>query len=197
MSGARRALADRVARCALRTLQEAHGKGRLHCDVRPANLVVIEVAERGAAGGGDVAASVPGGAGAGVVGVGGAGPAARGDGDVMLVDWGLSVDRGTTVVRRGTPAFAASAVFKQGSYTAREQMDLVGVAHTWLAVAYGSDTCAAPWAASPLEPMSDTLTRREQWLAEHAAEARAVAGLLQDVARPVKAASYAWPQPGE
>ena len=199
VSGARRVLADRVARCALRTLREAHGKGLLHCDVRPANIVVIEGAERGAAGGGDEAASVPGGAGAGVVGVGvgGAGHAARGDGDIMLVDWGLSVDRGTTVVRRGTPAFAASAVFTQGSYSAREHMDLVGVAHTWLAVAYGSDTCAAPWAASPLEPMLETLARREVWLSEHAAEARAVGVLLQDAARPVKADSYAWPQPGE
>jgi len=199
VTDARRALADRAARCALRTLQVAHAKGRVHCDVRPANLVVLEGAEGGAAGGGDVAASAPGGAEAGRgAEVGGEGRAARGDGAVMLVDWGLSVDLRADAARRGTPAFAASAVFTQGSFVARARMDLVGVAHTWLAVAHGSDACAAPWAAaSPLEPLLDTLARREQWLAEHAAEARAVAGLLQDVARPVEAASYAWPQAEE
>ena len=197
VSEARRALADRAARCVLHTLQLAHAKGRVHCDVRPANLVVLEVeaVEGGAAGrGDDAAASALGGAG---VGVGGEGRAARGDGSVMLVDWGLSVNLGDEAARRGTPAFAAAAVLTQGSFVARARMDLVAVAHTWLAVAHGSDTCAAPWAASPLEPLDDTLGRREQWLGEHAAEAHAVAGLLQGVARPVEAASYAWPQPEE
>jgi len=194
VSEARRALADRAARCVLHTLQLAHEKGRVHCDVRPANLVVLEAVEGGAAGRGDAAASALGGAG---VGVGGEWRAARGDGAVMLVDWGLSVNIGDEAARRGTPAFAAAAVFTQGSFVARARMDLVAVAHTWLAVAHGSDACAAPWAASPLEPLGDTLGRREQWLGEHAAEASAVAGLLQGVARPVEAASYAWPQPGE
>ena len=169
VSEARRALADRAARCVLHTLQLAHAKGRVHCDVRPANLVVLEAVEGGVAH----------------------------DGSVMLVDWGLSVNLGEGAAQRGTPAFAAAAVFTQGSFVARARMDLIAAAHTWLAVAHGSDACAAPWAASPLEPPDDTLGRRERWLGEHAAEARAVAGLLEGMARPVEAASYAWPQPGE
>ena len=70
------------------------------------------------------------------------------------------------------------------------------MAHTWLAIAFGSGACAAPWAVSPLEPLLATQARRSLWLAEHAAEERAVAGLLQDLARPVEAALYEWPQPG-
>jgi hypothetical protein len=165
---ARRALADRVARGVLRTLKVAHARGIVHCDVRPANLVVL----------GDESVAL-------------------GDGaDVMLVDWGLSVNAGAEAVGRGVPAFAAADVFTQGSIVARARMDLVCVAHTWLAIAFGSGACAAPWATAPLEPLVETQARRSLWLVEHAAEVRAVAGLLQDLARPVEASSYEWPQPG-
>jgi hypothetical protein len=113
----------------------------------------------------------------------------------LLVDWGLCARARADVAGRGVPAFAATATVEQGSCIVHARHDLAALAHTWLAVAHGSDTCAAPWAGSPLESAADTLARRTRWLACHSVEARAVAGLLLSARADVTTAAYAWPRP--
>ena len=147
---ARRRLADLVVRSVLRTLQLAHEHGFVHCDVRPANLVVV--AEAGAE-----------------------------EERVLLVDWGLCVEPGAGAAGRGTPAFGASALFQQTSCRARAQHDLTALAHTWIAIAHGSDVCAAPWVAAPLEPLEDTLARRSEWLRSHGEKFEVVRALIDAV----------------
>ena len=147
---ARRRLADLVVRSVLRTLQLAHEHGFVHCDVRPANLVVV--AEAGAE-----------------------------EERVLLVDWGLCVEPGAGAAGRGTPAFGASALFQQTSCRARAQHDLTALAHTWIAIAHGSDVCAAPWVAAPLEPLEDTLARRSEWLQSHGEKFEVVRALIDAV----------------
>jgi hypothetical protein len=138
----------------------------VHCDVRPANVVVEPPR----------ADEVP-----------GAPPR------FLLVDWGLCADAGTDVVNRGVAAFAASAVFEQSSCVAHARLDLAAVAYTWLAVAHGSDACAAPWAAPPLEVAAEVLGRRNEWIAQHADAKSAVALLFKFPRAAVSEADYDFP----
>jgi len=162
IAAVRLALANRVASSVLRVLQLAHARDFIHCDVRPANIVVV---------GGDGAR-------------------------FLLIDWGICVDAGTDVVSRGVPAFAPAALFEQRSYDARAALDLVALAHTWLAVAYGSRDASAPWVTKPDESIADTLARRVEWLHEHAREAAAVAPLLGAGVGRLRDDVYAWGRDG-
>ena len=164
---ARRALADGVVRALLRVLQRAHALGFVHCDVRPAN-VVVEPPRAG-----DAPGAPP---------------------RFLLVDWGLCARAGENVAGRGVPAYAPAAVFAQNTCAAHARQDFAAVAHTWLTVAHGSDACAAPWATLPLEQPNETLARRAMWLNDHPREADAVSKLLgvgARVATPPNA--YEWP----
>jgi hypothetical protein len=164
---ARRALADGVACALLRVLQRAHALGLVHCDVRPAN-VVVEPPRAG-----DAPSAPP---------------------RFLLVDWGLCARAGEDVAGRGVPAYAAAAVFAQNVCAAHARLDVAAVAHTWLAVAHGSEACAAPWVARPLEPADETLARRAVWLADQPREAEAVAKLIGVGARAaVPPDAYKWP----
>ena len=147
---ARWRLADLVMRSVLRTLQLAHTHGFVHCDVRPANLVVV--AEAGAE-----------------------------EERVLLVDWGLCLKPGAGAAGRGTPAFGASALFQQTSCQVRAQHDLTALAHTWIAIAHGSDACAAPWVAAPLEPLEETLARRSEWLRSNGEKIEGVRAFIDAV----------------
>ena len=166
----RRAIADRAAACVLRTLQLAHARGLFHCDVRPANLIVEPP---------PASSMLP--------------PR------VLLADWGLSAGAGENVAGRGVCAYAADAVFSQGSCTARAQLDLAGFAFTWLSIAHGGRSCVAPWVAAPVEAYDAVRAHRAAWLQAHAAEAAPVRHLL---ALPLALrsvvdnwAAYTWPPP--
>jgi hypothetical protein len=164
----RRTLADGVARALLCVLKSAHELNYVHCDVRPANVVVVEPPREGGARDAPLR--------------------------FILVDWGLCARAGENVAGRGVPAYAAAAVFAQGTCAAHARLDVEAVAHTWLAVAFGSDTCAAPWVTRALEPAAETLGRRSEWLAERPRDAAPVAQLLSAGARTtLPPDAYVWP----
>lgn len=158
------AAADSAACSLLRTLRLAHARSLFHCDVRPANLVAeLE-------------------------------PATGALRRVLLVDWGLAAaSTEENVARRGVPAYAAAEVVRQGTCSARAQLDLVAVAYTWLSIAHGGASCVAPWVVTLEEPAEDTIERRAEWLREHVAEAAPVQRLLnlQPRRAPVEAV-YTW-----
>ena len=163
---ARLALADRVTAGVLGVLRLAHARGLIHCDVRPANIIVVHGDDLG---GGE---------------------------RVLLIDWGACVDARTNVVCRGVPAFSPSELYLQSSYAARPALDLAALAHTWLAVAYGSEDASAPWVAAALEPPEKTLHRRAMWLKEHTHEAAVVAPLLCRGCDAGDAGVYVWARGG-
>ena len=190
VSAARRTLADLAASSVLRTLRAAHAKRLVHCDVRPANLVVLKHVA-GTAGAADVAAAAAASVEAAAVGADAEGGARV---DVMLVDWGLCAKTGDDISGRGVPAFAPAAVFTRGAIKACPFVDLVAVAHTWLAIALGSDACSAPWTKLPDEPVADTHVRRDSWLAENLGEARVIEPLLTiEATETVAESAYSWP----
>jgi hypothetical protein len=180
ITSARCALADRVVAGVLGVLKLAHERDIIHCDVRPANIVVV---------GGDSDGDV-GGSGSG--GAGGGGRGAEGGGlRFLLIDWGACIDAGTNTAGRGVPAFAPSEVYTQHTYEARPALDLTALAHTWLAIAYGTHDASAPWSTAALEPPEQTHKRRKRWLTAHVREAAVVESLFGSRSG-VRAGAYAW-----
>lgn len=140
----RRRIADAAMRSVLRTLRLSHARGLVHCDVRPANLLVVT------------------------------------DGSlrILLADWGLCKRVGENTANCGVAAYAASHVFGRNGCLAQPQLDLAGAAYTWLSIAFGGEGCIAPWAKRHPEPAFVTVSRRDEWLQEHMADAGPVERLL-------------------
>ena len=113
---ARRRLADLVVAGILRGLHATHAAGRVHCDVRPKNVVIVPAA------------------------------AAGGEGSAMLVDYGLCRAAREPWPRLGDRSFAATRAYTPGGCPAAAGLDLFSAALTWLALARGgSGSASAPW----------------------------------------------------
>jgi hypothetical protein len=93
---------------------------------------------------------------------GGGGDAAAGLAAV-LVDWGISRKHSEAAKGAGVATYASSAVFAQGSYTARPLQDLVAVMYTWLSVAF-SPNCKAPWGLVHADTLAQDHDARDAWI---------------------------------
>ena len=136
-------------------LAAAHAAGRIHCDVRPSNVVVV-------------------------AGEGGIGE----DCAAVLVDWGSSCAAGANAARRGVAAFTDARVFEQGAYAARRAQDVAGALYTWLAVAFDGG-CAAPWLddrALASGGDGDVFAARARWLARRSTDDEAVVPIAAVIA---------------
>jgi len=175
--------ASAVVRRVLRVLKIAHQEGLVHCDVRPANIVVDAAGQAVLIDWGismrtvASAASAEARARACAVGVDGAGLRR------IFVD---------DAACRGVMAFAADGVFTQASSVKVKvgpHLDLASVAYTWLAIAYGDADCVPPWGSSAADALE---IDRRLWLQDMAAkDAR-----IDAVARYLGAASAAGSGPG-
>jgi len=114
---ARRRLADIAVAGILRGLQATHQARRVHCDVRPSNVIFVSAA------GGDGAAAT-----------------------AMLVDYGLCRLEKEQWPRLGDRSFAAERAYGSNRGPAAAGLDLYSAALTWLALARGGGVSAsAPW----------------------------------------------------
>jgi hypothetical protein len=114
---ARRRLADVAVAGILRGLHATHQARRVHCDVRPSNVIFVSAA------GGDGAAAT-----------------------AMLVDYGLCRLEKEQWPRLGDRSFAAERAYGSNRGPAAAGLDLYSAALTWLALARGGGgSASAPW----------------------------------------------------
>ena len=112
-----RRLADNVMAGILRGLHATHQARRVHCDVRPSNVIFVPAA------GSDGAAAT-----------------------VMLVDYGLCRPEKEQWPLLGDRSFAAERAYGSTRGPAAAGLDLYSAALTWLALAHGIGwTASAPW----------------------------------------------------
>lgn len=112
----RRRLADVAVAGILRGLHATHHERRVHCDVRPSNVIVLPAA------------------------------GCDGVATAMLVDYGLCRMEKEQWPRLGDRSFAAERAYGLSRGPAAAGLDLYSAALTWLALAHGSGgSASAPW----------------------------------------------------
>ena len=166
---ARRRLADVAVAGILRGLHATHAAGRVHCDVRPNNVIIVPAA---AAGGVDSA---------------------------MLVDYGLCRLAREAWPSLGDRSFAAARTYAPGGCPAAAGLDLFSAALTWLALARGGGgSVAAPW-GSLGDKVDTWLQAQAQADVEAAPALRSLLWHLRFLAAadatPAPSHYYEWPWP--